>query len=260
MEVVICESAQVASGLAAQGIVGMLQARGGYGVLGLATGNTPQLLYRELVQLYLQGKISFAQAHFFALDEYVGLIPGHPASYHTYIREHLTSKIDVPPVHVEIPHGAAADLRHEALRYEQAIRDAGGIDIQILGVGTDGHIGFNEPSSSLSSRTRVKTLSDRTIRDNTPHFPAGERVPEHVITMGIGTILDARTIYLLAFGKQKADIIAQVVEGPVSAFVPGSALQLHERVTVFLDEEAASSLRLKEYYRKVWEKKPAWQK
>jgi glucosamine-6-phosphate deaminase len=256
MEIVIVKDGEAASALAADGIVQCIGAKAGAAVLGLATGSTPKGLYQELINRYRRKEVSFARSKFFALDEYVGLSAEHPASYHHYIREHFSSHIDAVEAHVEVPRGFAADLKGEAERYETAIRDAGGIDIQILGIGMDGHIGFNEPSSSLSSRTRLKTLSERTVNENAPHFPKGTPVPEHVLTMGIGTILDARTIYLLAFGEKKASIIARAVEGPVTAMIPASALQLHRHVTVFLDEAAASQLELREYYKRVWEKKP----
>ena len=259
MEVIITADPQSASRQAALYFKSLLR-RKKNAILGLATGGTPVLLYQELIRLHRAGELDFSQSSTFNLDEYMGLGPEHPASYRRFMQDHLFASIQLPAANIHIPDGLAADVPAHAAAYEKAIVDAGGIDLQLLGVGSDGHIGFNEPSSSLASRTRIKTLSERTRSDNAHFFAAGEEVPYHVITMGIGTILDAREIVLLAFGDKKADAVAALVEGPVSAMVPASALQLHPSVRVIIDEAAAGKLQRKEYYRHVFDFKPAWQK
>ncbi|HAR35520.1 MAG TPA: glucosamine-6-phosphate deaminase, partial [Acidobacteria bacterium] len=196
----------------------------------------------------------------FNLDEYVGLSPDHPASFHRFMWDNLFSQINIKPENVHIPDGLASDIQAYCERYEKEIKEAGGIDIQVLGLGTNGHIGFNEPSSSLSSRTRIKTLTAQTRKNNANFFGGEDHVPYHAITMGIGTILEARTCLLLAFGQKKARAIALAVEGPVTAMVPASALQLHPRAIIILDREAASELKNLDYYQWVYEHKPEWQK
>lgn len=228
-------------------------------VLGLATGSTPLRVYEELIRLHRDRGLSFCSATTFNLDEYIGLGPDHPHSYQAYMREHLFRHLDLPSGQTHIPDGLAEDVPQECADYEQRIREAGGIDLQILGIGTDGHIGFNEPISSLASRTRIKTLTPRTREDNARFFDRPEDVPHHVITMGIGTILDSRAIVLLAFGAAKAEAVAGMIEGPLTASNPASALQQHPRVHVFLDEAAAGRLTRTDYYRWVYEQKPAWQ-
>ena len=173
--------------------------------------------------------------------------------------ENLFRHVNIPAKNVHIPDGLAKDIPKSCAIYEKQIRGAGGIDLQLLGIGTDGHIGFNEPTSSLSSRTRIKTLTPQTRKDNARFFGSEEKVPHHVITMGIGTILEARHCVLLAFGKNKARAIAEAVEGPITSMNPASALQQHPKVTVFLDEDSASGLKLREYYRWVYDHKPDWQ-
>ena len=227
--------------------------------LGLATGSSPLPAYRELIRRADAGEVSFARATAFLLDEYVGLPATHPQSYRAVIARELTDRIDIPAAAVHGPDGSAADLAAECTAYEAAIARAGGIDLQILGIGADGHIGFNEPTSSLGSRTRLKTLTGRTRRDNARFFPRPEDVPRHVITQGIGTILSARHVVLMAEGEGKAEAIARAVEGPVTAMVPASALQLHPHATVVVDEAAASRLALAGYYRETYAAKPAWQ-
>jgi glucosamine-6-phosphate deaminase len=204
--------------------------------------------------------LDFSRVTTFNLDEYVGLPREHPGSYHSFMREHLLGHIGIDPARVFVPDGLAADVPTCCSQYEQAIRDAGGLDLQVLGIGRQGHIGFNEPSSSLASRTRIKTLTETTRADNAGDFGGAEQVPKHVITMGIGTILESRACLLLAFGEHKAEAVAKAVEGPVSAMVPASALQMHEHATVLVDEEAASELCLADYYRHVFEQKPEWQR
>lgn len=236
-----------------------LLARRPEAVLGLATGRSPLPAYRELARRVLAGQVTFGRATAFLLDEYVGLPPGHPRSNRTAIERDLTRAVDLPPRALHGPDGTAADLAAECAAYEAEIAGAGGIDLQLLGVGADGHIGFNEPTSSLGSRTRIKTLTERTRRDNATFFTSPEDVPRHVITQGIGTILSARHLVLVATGEAKADAVGRAVEGPLTAMVPASALQLHPYATVVVDEAAASGLTLADYYREALAAKPAWQ-
>lgn len=258
MEVIIQDTAEQASVVAAR-IVGRLVRDKPDAVLGLATGSTPLRLYRELVRMHREDGLDFSRVTTFNLDEYVGLAPGHPASYHAFMQKNLFDHINIPPGHVHIPDGTAVDIPAFCQAYEDAITAAGGIDLQVLGVGSDGHLGFNEPTSSLASRTRIKTLTEITRRDNAGFFNSVLEVPRHCITMGMGTILDSRVCLLLAFGAAKADAVAKSVEGPITAMVPGSALQLHRHVHVLLDTESAARLERTDYYRWVYANKPDWQ-
>jgi glucosamine-6-phosphate deaminase len=228
-------------------------------VLGLATGSSPLPAYRELVRRHRAGEVSFRRARAFLLDEYVGLPPGHPQAYRSVIERELTGALDIPAAAVRGPDGTAHDLVAECAAYEAAIAAAGGIDLQLLGVGADGHIGFNEPSSSLGSRTRLKTLTARTRRDNARFFGGVDQVPHHVLTQGVGTIMEARHLVLVAAGEGKAEAIARAVEGPVTAMTPASSLQLHPHASVIADEAAAAGLRLADYYREAYAGKPPWQ-
>ncbi|GHG48416.1 glucosamine-6-phosphate deaminase [Flavimobilis marinus] len=228
-------------------------------VLGLATGSSPLPVYGELIRRHREEGMSFAHAEAFLLDEYVGLPAGHPESYREVIRRELTSHVDLEDAHVHGPDGSAADVARAAREYDDAIAAAGGVDVQLLGIGTDGHVAFNEPGSSLASRTRVKTLTEQTRRDNARFFDSLDDVPWHVLTQGLGTIREARHLLLVATGEGKADAVAGMVEGPVSAFCPASVLQLHPHVTVLLDDAAASRLRLADYYRHAFAHKPTWQ-
>jgi glucosamine-6-phosphate deaminase len=229
-------------------------------VLGLATGSTPVRLYRELARMHREDGLDFSGVTTFNLDEYAGLPGDHPQSYRAFMWEHLFQHINVPREQVHIPDGMAADVPAECARYEEAIRAAGGIDLQVLGIGTEGHIGFNEKSSSLASRTRIKTLTERTRTDNARFFGSADEVPMHVITMGVGTIMEARQVLLLAFGENKARAIADAVEGPITAMNPASMLQMHPVAKVLLDEAAATELHHREYYRWVYDHKPGWQR
>jgi glucosamine-6-phosphate deaminase len=239
--------------------IALVLCRRAHPVLGLATGSSPVPVYDELAARYSAGALSFAGAKAFLLDEYVGLPPGHPQSYASYIASAFTSRVNFAPGAVRGPVGSADDLVAAAASYEAALVAAGGVDLQLLGIGGDGHIGFNEPGSSLASRTRLKTLTQQTRVDNARFFPSLDDVPRHVITQGVGTILDARHLVLVAFGAGKAAAVAAAVEGPLTAMVPASALQLHPHVSVVLDEPAASSLRLADYYRETYANKPPWQ-
>jgi len=228
-------------------------------VLGLATGSSPLPVYDELVTRFMSGRLSFAQARAFLLDEYVGLPTGHPESYRSVIERAFTGRVDFSPGAVRGPDGSACDVLAACAAHEAAIAAAGGVDLQLLGVGADGHIAFNEPGSSLGSRTRLKTLTEQTRVDNARFFGSIAQVPHHVLTQGVATILEARHLVLVASGAAKATPVAKVVEGPVTAMVPGSALQLHPHVTVVVDESAAASLTLADYYRQTWAGKPSWQ-
>jgi glucosamine-6-phosphate deaminase len=258
MEVIIQPTPASAARLAANVICRLIH-RKPDAVIGLSTGNTPLGLYQELVARFRRGEVSFGQVRMFNLDEYVGLAPDHAGSYRRFMADHLFNHIDVAQENIHIPDGLAPDIPAECDAYERAIGAAGGIDLQLLGIGTDGHIGFNEPSSSLRSRTRLKTLTERTRRDNAAPFGGADLVPRHVLTMGLGTISDARACLVLAFGLAKAAAAAKMIEGSVTASVPASVLQLHPHVQVLLDEEAASKLERSEYYRAVYEGKPSWQ-
>jgi len=222
--------------------------------LGLATGSTPLGMYRELVRLHREEHLDVSKIVTFNLDEYLGLRPDHPQSYHRYMWQNLFDHVNISPENVHIPDGTPGnDYESYCAQYEESIRQAGGIDLQVLGIGTGGHIGFNEPASSFASRTRVKTLTRKTIDDNRRLFSAEEEVPECAITMGIGTILEARKILLLATGPTKALAVAKAIEGPITSSVSASALQLHRDVTLVLDEDAAGKLENTEYYRRVLE-------
>lgn len=260
MEVIICADAAEAARLAAGKVARVCRDTGPESVLGVATGSSPLQLYAELARLAASGALDLTRASAFALDEYVGLPPGHPESYAEVIRRTVTEPLGLNASRVHTPDGFAADIHAAALAYEAAIRAAGGIDIQILGVGANGHIGFNEPTSSLASRTRIKSLAPRTRADNARFFDSPEDVPLHCLTQGLGTIMDARELLLIAQGEAKAAAIAAVVEGPLTALVPGSILQAHQRATVIIDEAAASELRLADYYRWTFANKPEWQR
>ena len=258
MEIVIVEAPDAGAALVAGAIAAVIHTQP-VPVLGLATGSTPSRVYDELVRRHRDG-LSFAACRGFALDEYVGLVPDHPESYRAVLQRELGSRVDFPPGAITSPDGWATDIPAACTEYERAIADAGGIDLQLLGVGTDGHIGFNEPTSSLASATRIKTLTARTRTDNARFFGDDlAAVPTHVLTQGVGTILRARHLVLMAWGASKADAVAATVEGPITAMVPASALQLHPHVTVVVDTLAASTLRLLDYYRSVYAGKPSWQ-
>lgn len=249
MEVRVFSSADDASRPAADAIVDLV-ARNPAAVLGLATGGSPLALYRELERRVGAG-LDLTRVRGFALDEYVGLQRDHPQSYRSVIVRDIVRPLRLTADLVEVPDGAATDLDHACAEFEKRIVAAGGVDLQVLGIGTDGHIGFNEPMSSLSSRTRVKTLMPSTRADNARFFGSIDEVPVHCVTQGLGTILDARAIFLFAHGEAKAGAIAAAVEGPMSSHCPASVLQQHPRTVLFIDEAAASGLRHLDYYRHV---------
>ncbi len=259
MEIIIKETSETTSVMAAR-LVARLVREKPNAVLGLATGSTPLMLYKELVRLHQEEGLDFSGITTFNLDEYIGLPRDHEQSYYTFMWKNLFSQINILPENVHIPDGMAADVPLACAEYEQAILEAGGIDLQVLGIGSDGHVGFNEPTSSFASRTRIKTLTRQTLKDNARFFNDDDsRVPHHCITMGIGTIMDAGCILMLAFGEKKAEAIASMVEGPVASVVPASILQHHARAKVFIDEAAATQLKRADYYRWVYEGKPDWQ-
>jgi glucosamine-6-phosphate deaminase len=258
MEVLIRETADEVSLLGSQ-IVAQLLRRKPRCVLGLATGRTPLRLYEELIRLHQTEKLDFSQVVTFNLDEYVGLPPDHPQSYHYYMRENFFRHVNIPLDSTHIPDGFSSDLRFHCQEYEKAIVDAGGIDLQLLGIGSNGHIGFNEPTGSLRSRTWIKILSEKTLNDNAGNFPNPEEQPRHVVTMGIGTILEARHCVVLACGAQKSNAVKEMIEGPVSSMCPASALQLHPRVTVIVDSSAAARLDHPEHYHWIEQHKLDWQ-
>jgi glucosamine-6-phosphate deaminase len=226
-------------------------------VLGLATGSTPLPVY-EALRTRIAG-VDVSRVRGFALDEYVGIDPAHPESYRSVITREVVEPLGLNPDLIHTPNGSLETIEHAGADYEAAIAAAGGVDLQILGIGTSGHIGFNEPGSSFASRTRVKTLIEQTRADNARFFDSVDDVPMHCITQGLGTILDARHLFLLAFGEGKAHAVARAVEGPVTSSLPGSAIQLHPHVTVVVDEAAASQLQNADYYRYAYANKPDWQ-
>jgi len=254
MEIIIQETKEAAADVAARIIAGLLRKKPD-AVLGLATGSTPLPLYKRLIGMDLD----WSGVTTFNLDEYIGLPREHPQSYHSFMWENLFHHINIRPENIHIPDGNAEDIPGFCGEYEKRIHNSGGIDLQVLGIGTDGHIGFNEPTSSLASRTRIKTLTQQTIADNARFFGSEEDVPRHVITMGIGTIMEARQNLLLAFGENKAQAFAEAVEGPITSVNPASILQMHPVAKVCLDEGAASRLQRADYYRWVYDNKPVWQ-
>jgi glucosamine-6-phosphate deaminase len=259
MEIIIKQDGQTGSVAAAKVIERTVREKPN-AVLGLATGSTPLPLYGELIRMHKEEGLDFSQVTTFNLDEYIGLERDHSQSYYTFMWENLFSQINIKAENVHLPDGMATDVPAFCAEYERKIVEAGGIDIQVLGIGSDGHVGFNEPTSSFASRTRIKTLTRQTVADNARFFDGDEaKVPIHCITMGIGTIMDARMNLMLAFGEGKAEGIAASVEGPVSSMMPASILQHHANAKIFIDEAASAKLELSDYYRWVYEGKPEWQ-
>lgn len=247
MEIIVLPTARQV-GAAAARIIAAVVHTAPDAVLGLATGSSPMEVYRSLRTLVEHGDLDLSRTRGFALDEYVGIPLDHPQSYAAVIAREVVGPLRMNPSLVLVPDGRDRDVARAAERYEAAIRDAGGIDVQLLGIGTNGHIGFNEPTSSFASRTRAKTLTPSTRADNARFFADADDVPTHCLTQGLGTILEARHLVLVAQGSAKAAAVATAVEGPVSSFCPASALQLHPRATVLLDEDAAAGLTLRDYY------------
>lgn len=258
MEVVIAEPDELAR--LAAGVINTLLRTRPDPVLGLATGSSPLPIYDELVRRHVQEGLSFARATAFTLDEYVGLTPQHPQRYRNVIEHQFAQRVDFATGTVHGPDGLADDLPAACAAYEVAITEAGGVDLQILGIGTDGHVGFNEPASSLASRTRIKTLTEQTRTDNARFFNGDiNAVPRHCLTQGLATIMQARHIVLIATGRTKAQAVHQLAEGPVSAMWPATILQHHPHVTLLIDNAAAGRLQLADYFRSTYAAKPAWQ-
>jgi glucosamine-6-phosphate deaminase len=249
VKVLILETPEAAAARVGE-IVATALSDGRVRVLGLATGETMRPVYARLVAMHRDGRADFSGATTFNLDEYVGIAPEHPASFNAFMRGALFDHVNLDPRLCHLPRGDAPDPEAEARRYEEAIALAGGIDLQLLGIGRNGHLAFNEPTSSLASRTRIKTLTEATRTANAAAF-APDPVPRQAITMGIATILSARACLLLATGASKAAAVTRMVEGPLGADCPATALQMHPAATVVLDGEAASRLELREYYETV---------
>jgi glucosamine-6-phosphate deaminase len=259
MEVIIRPDAEQAANLAALLIAARLRAKPDL-VLGLATGRTMERVYDRLVVAHSSEGLDFSRSRTFNLDEYIGVPAEDEHSYRYYMNQHLFGRINIDLANTHIPDGMASDLREEAARYEQLIRGAGGIDVQLLGIGEAGHIGFNEPLSALMSRTREKALAPVTRQQNAGMFGGNaDRVPKRALTMGVGTILDSRELLLLATGGAKASILAKAVEGPITAMISASAMQLHPNCKVIVDEEAAGELKERDYYDWIFQNEPEWQ-
>ncbi len=254
MEVIIRPTTEVATELTARLIADLVKNKP-RSVLGLATGRTMENVYQKLVSL----KVDFSGCHTFNLDEYIGLDGANVNSYRYYMNHHLFSKINIKQSNTHLPNGAAKDLPKECIEYEDCIKECGGIDLQLLGIGRTGHIGFNEPLSSLFSRTREKALTPITIAQNSPLFDRPEDMPKRALTMGVGTILEAKKIIMLVTGKEKAEILLKAVEGPITSMISATALQLHPACTVIVDEDAATLLREKEYYKWIFQNEPEWE-
>lgn len=256
MDVIICADRDQMGQQAGRRVAQILRGRPDP-VLGLATGSSPMGLYAELERLVSAGELDVSTLTCFALDEYLGIDPSDPNSYADTLRQAVTIPLGLRPQQVNVPRGVGEDIEGGCRDYEQAIADAGGIDVQILGIGSNGHLGFNEPGSSFASRTRVQTLSARTRNDNARFF-ASEQVPTHCVTQGLGTIMEARHLVLVAFGEGKAEAVAAAVEGPVASMCPASIMQFHPQAVVVIDEAAASRLRMVDYYRDQMAIKQDW--
>jgi glucosamine-6-phosphate deaminase len=259
MEVIIRSNAGQVAELAARLIAARLRAKPDL-VLGLATGRTMERVYDRLVATKRSEGLDFSRCRTFNLDEYIG-IPGEDEhSYRYYMNQHLFSRVNIDLANTHVPNGMAADLGAEADRYEHLIREAGEIDVQLLGIGETGHIGFNEPLSALMSRTREKALTPTTRQQNAAMFGGDpDKVPKRALTMGVGTILDARELLLLATGAAKAAILAKAVEGPITAMISASAIQLHPNCKIIVDQDAAGKLQERDYYDWIFENEPEWQ-
>ncbi len=258
MEVIIRPDENAAALLVARMVAKEIRANPSI-VLGLATGRTMEAVYNLLVEMHEKEALDFSLCRTFNLDEYVGLGAEDPGSYRYYMNDHLFDHVNIDPRNTHLPDGKATDLDKECERYEQTIERCGKIDLQLLGVGKAGHIGFNEPLSALRSRTRVKALTPTTREQNATMFGGPDKVPRRAITMGVGTILECRKCILMATGNSKAEIIAKSVEGPITSMISATALQLHRKCTVVVDEDAASKLAATDYYRWIFDNEPEWQ-
>lgn len=258
MEVIIRPTTESAVKLTAKLITDAVAENPGL-VLGLATGRTMEAVYSEIVKSYEAGAVNFSACKSFNLDEYIGLSGDDKNSYRYYMNHHLFDKINIKKQNTNLPNGLAKDTKEESARYEWAINAVGGLDIQLLGIGEDGHIGFNEPLSSLASRTRAKALTPETYAQNSPLFDNPADMPKRAFTMGVGTILDAKRIIMLVTGAKKANIVAKAVEGPITSMISASALQLHRNTVVIVDEAAAAELQGKDYYKWIFANEPEWE-
>jgi glucosamine-6-phosphate deaminase len=259
MEVIIRPSAEAASELTARLILDAIIANP-WLVLGLATGGTMEGVYARLASKLSAQDVDISHITTFNLDEYIGLSPEDPHSYRYYMEQHLFSKIAIDRSRTHLPRGNTADPDAESFHYESLIKSSGGIDLQLLGLGQIGHIGFNEPLSSLASRTRAKALTPETRRQNGIYFGGEDKVPERAITVGVGTILESKRCLMLVTGAAKAEILSKAVEGPITSLISATALQLHPRCTVIVDEAAAQKLIHQEYYRWIFATEPEWQR
>ncbi|MGD2174136.1 MAG: glucosamine-6-phosphate deaminase [Candidatus Brocadiaceae bacterium] len=248
MQVLITSDYGQMSGLAARIVAGAVREKGDL-VLGLATGSTPEGLYEGLIRAHREEGLDFSRVVTFNLDEYVGLGPDHPQSYRYFMNEKLFDHVNIRLENTHVPDGLAEPLSEHCAAYEQNIAEAGGIDLQVLGIGRDGHIGFNEPGTSLGGDTHVAALAEETVRDNARFFDSADEVPRLAVTMGVGTVMRARKCLLLASGESKADAVKAAIEGAVSAMVPASALQMHPATVAVLDEAAAAKLERLDFYR-----------
>jgi glucosamine-6-phosphate deaminase len=255
MRIVISEQYDEMSRIGAQIVARTINAKPN-AVLGLATGSTPLGLYRELVRMHQEDGLDFSRVTTFNLDEYVGLSRDHAQSYHYFMHENLFRHLNIPEPNIHIPSGTTDNYSAFCEWYEERIEEVGGIDLQLLGIGADGHIAFNEPTSSLGSRTRIKTLAPQTIQDNARFFEKPEDVPIYAITMGVGTIMDARNVLMVINGRHKSAAAAAAIEGPVTSMCTASALQMHPHCTVLLDREATRSLTMLDYYEFVQQHNP----
>lgn len=243
MNIVVCNDKKEFDQKAAQILASQIKNKPN-SVIGLATGSTPVGMYHELIKMYENKELSFEQVTTFNLDEYVGLDKEHPQSYHAFMFENLFNHVDIKKENVNLPDGQAEDLEQECAAYDKKIKEAGGIDLQVLGIGHNGHIGFNEPKTPFESLTHVVDLDERTIQANSRFFDSIDQVPRKAVSMGIKSIMQAQKILFMATGADKAEIVAKALQGPVTPEVPASVLQLHPNVTVVLDKEAASKLSL----------------
>lgn len=257
MEVIIRKDGPTAASLTARIIAKALRMKPSL-VLGLATGRTMESVYGFLAESHKKEGLDFSLCRTFNLDEYVGLPPGNKHSYRAYMNKHLFKKVNIDLRNTHVPDGMAKDLDLECRGYEEAITDYGGIDLQLLGIGRSGHIGFNEPLSAFYSRTRVTPLTSETVAQNAPLFGNPKLMPRRAVTMGVGTIMESKRCITLVTGSEKAEVLAKAIEGPVTSMVTASALQFHARCTVIVDEEAAANLQQKDYYRDVFKTEPQW--
>lgn len=242
IRVIVTEHYQELSQKAAQLLSVQLQKKPD-SVIGFATGSTPIGMYKELINSYNRKEISFEQMSTFNLDEYVGLTRVHPQSYYHFMQEQLFSHINVRPEKIQFPPGIFTDAKHACQSYEDALKAAGGVDLQILGIGVNGHIGFNEPDQHFTLYTHIVELAKKTIESNARFFGGEDEVPRSAITMGIKSIMDARSILLLASDRKKAAAVQRIFSGKVDPQIPATVLQLHPDVTLVVDREAASFLK-----------------